>query len=311
MHSSESTADRRQPRVLVLGGTGFLGRSVCRQLIEHDTLVGGVTVATRETKNAAHLAGLARLEVAQVDVFDPAQLAPLIQRHDVVVNLVAILQGDERRFHRVHVELVEILSDLCNANGRPRIIHVSALGVGDHAPSMYLRSKTEGENRLKDAGVDATILRPSVIFGANDRFLNLFAQLLKFTPALPLACAHALFQPVWVEDVASAIARCVQLENVGRLYECVGPTVYELIELVRLTGRISNHPRPVLPLPSYLGRVQASLLECLPGEAMMSRDNLDSMKRPNVATGLPGLRDLGILASALEAIAPRYLSRAT
>lgn len=293
--------------MLVLGGTGFLGSSLCRQLASETDTRGRVTVATRNAEAAAHLRSLPRLDVVRVDVFDPTQLARLVERHDAVVNLVAILHGDASQFRHVHVDLVGTLANACKATGRPRVVHVSALGVGDKSPSMYLRSKSEGEARLKAANIDATILRPSVIYGANDRFLNLFANLLKFAPVFPLASAHALFQPVWVEDVAAAIARCLQSESGERVYECVGPKVYELIELVRLAGQLSNHPRPILPLPSALGRLQASMLERMPGKTLMSRDNLDSMSRPNVASGLPGLKELGIVASALEEIAPRYL----
>jgi NADH dehydrogenase len=138
--------------------------------------------------------------------------------------------------------------------------------------------------------------------------LNLFARLLQFAPALPLSCARALFQPVWVEDVAAGIVRCLRsTESGGRVYECVGPRVYELIDLVRLAGEWSGHRRPVFALPRSLGRLQALVLEKLPGETLMSRDNLKSTLIPNIASGLPTLRDLGIDATALEAIAPLYL----
>ncbi|MEO6747891.1 MAG: complex I NDUFA9 subunit family protein [Caldimonas sp.] len=294
--------------ILVLGGTGFLGRSLCRQLTAEGAHGRRVTVATRSLPAAQHLRKLPGLQVAQVNISEPAQLARLVKGHDAVVNLVAILHGDEATFRRIHVDLVGTLANVCKATGRSRVIHLSALGVGSGAPSLYLRSKSEGETYLKTAGVDATILRPSVIFGANDRFLNLFARLLRFSPVFPLACARALFQPVWVEDVAAGIVRCLQSpESIGRVYECVGPKVYELIELVRLAGEWSGHARPVLPLPRSLGELQASVLELMPGETLMSRDNLLSMLKPNIASGLPTLKDLGIEASALATIAPRYL----
>ena len=236
-------------------------------------------------------------------------LVDLVRRHDAVVNLVAILHGNAAMFERIHVGLVESLAHVCKLTGKPRVIHVSALGVGSDAPSLYLRSKTRGEACLNMGGIDATVLRPSVIYGESDRFLNLFATLLRFAPVLPLAGAHALFQPVWVEDVAAGIVRCLRSpQSIGRTYECVGPTVYELIELIRLTGKWSGHRRPIVPLPRTLGRWQALLLEMLPGGPLMSRDNLDSMLKANVASGLPNLSDLGIATSALDSVAPRYLS---
>jgi len=131
-------------------------------------------------------------------------------------------------------------------------------------------------------------------------------------PVIPLAGSQARFQPVWVEDVASAVVRCLDRpETIGKIYECAGPTPYTLSQLVRLAGRWSGHERPQLPLPAFAGRLQAMLMEWLPGEPMMSRDNIDSMRVPNVASGqLPGLADLGIQASALEAVAPAYLGPA-
>ena len=161
----------------------------------------------------------------------------------------------------------------------------------------------------RDSGLDVTVLRPSVIFGARDRFLNLFAQLQTLAPFVPLGGAHARFQPVWVEDVAEAVVRCLdQPATIGQVIECAGPQPYTLAELVQLAGRLSGHPRPVLPLPGALARLQALVMEWLPGEPLMSRDNVDSMKVPNVATaGQPGLAALGITASAVEGVAAGYL----
>ena len=305
---SHHAADAEGLRVLVLGGTGFLGRSLCRQLTSSGDGHVRVTVVTRNIAAADHLRWMPGLEVVQANVFDPPQLARLVRRHDVVVNLIAILHGNAASFSRVHVDLLATLANVCKVKRRPRVIHVSALGVGADAPSLYLRSKTEGETCLNTPGIDATVFRPSVMFGADDRFLNLFARFLRLAPVFPLAGARSLFQPVWVEDVAAGIVRCLRFpESAGRVYECVGPTIYPLIDLVRLTGRWSGHPRPVLALPASVGRLQASILERLPGPVLMSRDNLLSMSKPNVATGLPALSALGIDVSALELIAPHYL----
>jgi uncharacterized protein YbjT (DUF2867 family) len=297
--------------VLILGGTGFVGRSVCARLVACSGAAGGrVSVATRRFAHARPLQLLPTVEVIQADIQDPAQLRRLIKGCDAVVNLVAILHGSEAQFRRVHVELPRKIAQACLENGVRRLVHVSALGIGDVAPSRYLRSKAAGEAVLKAARLDLTLLRPSVIFGEGDRFLNLFATLQAFLPVLPLAGADAKFQPVWVEDVAAAIQKCIDdPKTVGMTLECAGPQVHTLAELAALAGRWAGHPRPVLALPDWCARLQALALECLPGEPLMSRDNLDSMRAPNVATGLlPGLDRLGIRASALEAIAPSYLA---
>ncbi len=296
------------PKALVLGGTGFVGRHVCEKL---QRAGWSVTVPTRRAVNAASVQHLPRLTVIEADVHDPAALARLLPGHDAVVNLVAILHGSEAAFERTHVELPRKIAAACLASGVRRLLHVSALGVVEDGPSMYQRSKARGEALLRAAGLDLTVLRPSVIFGAGDRFLNLFAQLQAVFPVMPLAGASARFQPVWVEDVASAVVACLQdAATAGQTYDCAGPEVLTLADLVRLAGRHGSRARPVLPLPMAVGRLQALMMELAPGEPLMSRDNLDAMRVDNVATGQhPGLSALGITPASVHAIAPTYLGQ--
>jgi len=182
--------------------------------------------------------------------------------------------------------------------------------VSPEAPSNYLRSKAEAEAILRAAPLQLSVLRPSVIFGAGDRFLNLFAALQSVFPVMPLAGVEARFQPVWVEDVSEAVLRCLERkDSIGMTYECAGPQVFSLGELVRLAGRLCGHARPLVPLPESLGQLQAAVMELMPGVPLMSRDNILSMRVPNVATGrLPGLDALGLQPSSLLAVAPSYLS---
>ncbi|MFM7849867.1 MAG: complex I NDUFA9 subunit family protein [Rubrivivax sp.] len=296
--------------VAVLGGTGFVGHAVCEHLVERSGGAGGrVVVPTRRLRHGLAIQSLPTVQLVQADVHDDQDLARVLAGCEAVVHLVAILHGSEAEFDRVHVQLPRRVAAACKAAGVRRAIHVSALGAATDAPSRYLRSKAAGEKVWRESGLDVTMLRPSVIFGARDRFLNLFAQLQALAPFVPLGGAHARFQPVWVEDVAKAVVRCLdQPATIGQVFECAGPQQFTLADLVRLAGRLSGHPRPVLPLPGALARLQALVMECLPGQPLMSRDNVDSMRVPNVATpGQPGLAALGVQASGVEGVAAGYL----
>ncbi len=302
--------------ILILGGTGFVGGHVCTKLLHRGW---EVTVPSRQPEPASAQRAEPSIKLVQADVHDEAALTRLLAGADAVVNLVAILHGSEAAFEHVHVELPKKLARACVAAGVRRLVHISALGAALDAPSMYQRSKARGEAALQAAAaagaLDLTLLRPSVIFGAQDKFLNVFAQLQRVFPVMPLAGADTRFQPVWVEDVAEAVQRCLQdPATIGQTYEACGPDVYTLRELVRRAGQWagvnSGRGRPVIGLPLALARLQAWLMEMAPGEPLMSRDNLDSMAVDNVASGrVPGLSALGISTAALAAIAPGYLRK--
>lgn len=304
-------------KILILGGSGFVGRHLCEKLMQCQWRV---TVPTRREANARDIQMLPLVDVAPVNVHDEAALTRLVAGHDAVVNLVAILHGTGEAFDQAHVQLPAKLARACAATGIKRVVHVSALGADarnpEGAPSMYLRSKGQGEVVLRQAELALTVLRPSVIFGAGDRFLNVFAGLQQVFPVIPLAASHSLFQPVWVEDVADGIVFCLQDKHThattGQTFEACGPEIFTLTQLVQLAGQFSGvnqgRGRPVIPLPAALGRLQARMMGWLPGEPLMSRDNLDSMQVPNIASGnLPGLEALGISPASLRAVAPTYL----
>lgn len=294
-------------KILILGGTGFVGSHLCEKLTR---LAWRSTVPTRRLAGAKHLWMLPLVDLFEADVHDEAALTRLVAGHDAVVNLVGILHGSEPAFARAHALLPQKLARACAAAGVRRVVHISALGAGIDAPSMYQRSKARGEEVLRAADLDLTVLRPSVIFGPEDKFLNLFARLQRVFPVIPLAGSAAKFQPVWVEDVAAAVVASLQERSSrGKTFEACGPQVLTLKELVQLAGRLCGRERPVISLPTALGRLQALLMELAPGEPLISRDNLDAMKVDNIASGLlPGLQALGITPTALSAIAPSYLS---
>ena len=319
-------------RILVLGGSGFVGTHVCEKLVRKEC---HITVPTRHEADAKNLLIYPFLDVLEFDVHDEAALTRVVAEHDAVVNLIAILHGNQATFDKVHVVLPQKLARACIAGGVKKLVHISALGANalqpQSAPSMYLRSKGQGEAVLiqaamgagagvgAQAGFDLTILRPSVIFGAEDKFLNLFASLQKVFPIMPLAGANSRFQPAWVEDVASAVVHSLEQDGAAtadapQIIEACGPDVFTLKELVQMSARLSGiregRGRPVIALPHWLGRLQAMLMELAPGQPLMSRDNLDSMQRDNVASGtLPGLQSLGITPAALEPIARDYLTQ--
>lgn len=312
-----------RPRsLLILGGTGFVGRALIHRLASDPAHAGTrLIVPSRRPAQAKALAMLPGVELVAADVHDPNTLARLLQGCDGVINLVAILHGDEASFEHTHVELPRKLVQAYQARqsaGVRRLIHVSALGVDEAsaelAPSMYLRSKARGEQVLRAAArsgqIDLSILRPSVIFGTEDRFVNLFASLQKLAPILPLAGAQARFQPVWVGDVAAALARCLSdPRTMHQTIECAGPEVLSLGDIVRRAGRWSGCERPIWPLPEALALLQARLMALLPGPTLMSPDNVLSMRMPNVANGQqPGLASLGIQATSMEAVMAPHLA---
>ena len=297
-------------KIVITGGTGFVGRSICEHLAAQNAACR-LVVPTRRLANGRSVQVLPTVDLVQADVHDPQAMAAVLQGADALVHLVAILHGDDAAFDRVHVQLPRGLAAACAQAGVRRVVHVSALGVGLQAPSAYLRSKAAGEGVWQQALAadgDLTILRPSVIFGADDRFTNLFARLSRLFPVLPLAGAGARFQPVWVGDVAQAVVQSLlQRPGPGPIVECAGPQVMTLQEIVQQVGAMAGCRRPVVPLPESAGLLQAAAMGLLPGEPMMSRDNVLSMRVPNVASGkLPGLRDLGITPQGLALLAPHF-----
>lgn len=294
--------------VLVAGGSGFVGRYVVSELVGRGCRV---LVPTRRRDKAKHLILLPTCEVVDADVHDDATLDRLVAGQDAVVNLVGILHGSEAQFERAHVTLTRRLLAACAANKVRRYLHMSALGADPRGPSMYQRSKGRAEEAVLASPLDWTIFGPSVIFGAEDNFLNLFARLAAIAPVLPIGGAEVKFQPVWVEDVAAAFVNCLDNEaSFGKSYELAGPKVYTLRELVRFAAEAAGHRRPVIALPDGIARLQARLMELAPGEPLLSRDNLDSMKRDNVASVQPYVPapELGIGPAPLEPEASLYLA---
>jgi uncharacterized protein YbjT (DUF2867 family) len=293
--------------VVLTGATGFVGQHLVTALsgMGHDC-----RVLTRSDKKQPQLLSLPRVQLRKTDLQSAADLSAALQGADAVINLIGILNEKGwggRGFRAAHIAPVQALIVACEANGIRRFIQLSALNAG-RGKSHYLRSKGAAEALLRNAPeIDETILQPAVIFGPGDSFLNRFASLLRFVPLLPLACPDAKMQPVWVGDVVAAIALCLDHRaTIGKTLELVGPEVFTLYQLVNMTARYKGWQRRVIGLPNWLSRLQAMIMDFVPGKPFSS-DNyhslqLDSTSRHNA------LLDLGILPARMDTWVPQYLS---
>jgi uncharacterized protein YbjT (DUF2867 family) len=298
----------RHTQVLVIGGSGFIGRYVVNFLIERGCRV---LVPARRRDKAKHLIVFPTCDVVEASVHDDTQLDRLVAGQHAVINLVGILQGSAADFARAHSDLTRRIVEACQRHKVRRYLHMSALGADPNGPSKYQRSKGEAEAHVRASHLDWTMFQPSVVFGPEDRFLNTFAKLAALAPVIPLAGADVRFQPVWVEDVARAFVNA--LDNpatYGKSYELAGPKVYTLRQLVEFAAAAGGHPRKVIGLPDSVARLQARLMELAPGEPLLSQDNLDSMKRDNVASVQPfaPAPELGIAHTPMEPEASLYLA---
>jgi uncharacterized protein YbjT (DUF2867 family) len=290
--------------ILVLGGSGFVGRHVVEQLVARGFRV---VVPTRRVDKARTLQVLPTINLVAADVRRADVLARLVGGSAVVINLVGILNETRAAtFRNAHVDFARAVTSACQATGVRRLIHMSALNADPAGPSQYLRSKGEAEAIVTASGLDWTVFRPSVIFGREDQFLNLFATLLRYVPVVALASPDARFQPVFVDDVAHCIVEALRLPaTIGRIYPLCGPNVYTLRQLVRYAGAVTGKSRPIIGLGSALGTLQASVLEHLPGK-LLTRDNLASMRKDSTCDG-ESVAAFGIVPQTLESVVPSYL----
>ena len=286
--------------ILLIGGNGFVGRVIAAQL----QLAGySVLIPTGHLAAARELRMLPKVHVEDADIHDFDELQSLcgrIDKNGAVINLVGVLHDKPAQpygkvFKAAHVDLPKNIITATQLHGLKRYLHMSALGADSNGPSMYQRSKGDGEAAVKASNLDWTIFRPSVIFGAQDQFINLFSKLTKLFPAMPLANHQAKFQPVSVDDVASAFVKSLSMpQTIHQSYDLVGPTVYTMKEIVEFAARRAKTSCAIIPVPAFVGYLQALAFEFLPGPTLMSRDNIASMQLPNTlpANGVDALTDV-------------------
>jgi uncharacterized protein YbjT (DUF2867 family) len=293
--------------VCIVGGSGFVGRAIADQLSSQGVRV---RVMTRQRPRAMPLTVLPTVEIVVADPHDTRSLARAFDGMDAVINLVGILhEGGGETFERCHVELPRKVVEACHSAGVEQLLHMSALGASETGPSKYQRSKGAGEQAVRRAAnaLPVTILRPSVIFGEGDRFLNTFATLARFFPVIPLAGARTRFQPIWVEDVARCFVDLLgNTRGFGQAFEVCGPRQYTLEELVRFVGTTIGRRPAIVPLSGALATLQATMLGLLPGKPM-TRDNLASMSVDNVCSQpFPAL--FAFKPAPMEAVVPAYMA---
>jgi uncharacterized protein YbjT (DUF2867 family) len=296
----------------VFGGSGFIGRYVVRNLAREGWLVRAAVRRPDEALFLKTSGAIGQITPIPANIRDRASVVRAVAGADAVINLVGILyESGRQRFKAVQTEGARIIAEEAAKAGARRLVHFSAIGADASSGSAYARSKAEGEAAVRQAFPNTTILRPSIVFGAEDEFFNRFAQMAMLSPALPLiGGGRTRFQPVYVGDVAEAVMKVIENpEASGKTYELAGPRVYSFAELMRLMLQETGRKRLLMPVPFPIASLMGAVMQCLPSP-QLTADQVRLLKRDNVpSAGSAGLTDLGITPTAVEAIIPTYLDR--
>ncbi|HLI19633.1 MAG TPA: complex I NDUFA9 subunit family protein [Stellaceae bacterium] len=299
-------------RITILGASGFVGRYIVRDLAREGAVIAACCRHARSAGFLRPMGDVGQIGTFSADLTDERALAAVIAGADTVVNAVGILyERGKQRFAALHSEGPARVAALAKAAGVKRLVHFSALGAAAQSTSSYGRTKAAGEAAIRAAFPAATVLRPALIFGPEDNFFNRFAALARFSPALPLIGGGATkFQPVYVGDVAAAVAAVLAREDSqGKTYDLAGPAVFTLKQLFELILRVIQRKRLLVPVPFALAGLEAFFLEWAP-RPLLTRDQVRMLRHDTVAApGVPGLAELGIVPTALELVLPSYLDR--
>ena len=301
-----------QKIIAIFGAGGFIGKHLMRELTKLDYRI---KVATRSPYLKGYLktqGNPGQIELFETNIFDLDSIKEVLNNCNFVINLVGILyETRKQKFDAVHSYFPDLLSKACSELGIEKLIHVSALGIKEKHPSKYMQSKLEGENKIRENFSGSKILRPSVIFGQEDKFFNTFAQIAQFSPMLPLiGGGKTKFAPIYVGDVAKAIVRALEINNSeSEIYELGGPKEYSFKELMKILLTEIKKKRFLVSIPWGIARFQSYFLQMLPNP-LLTPDQVELLKHSNIVTGnYPTLKDLGITGTEIQNILPKYIYR--
>ena len=301
-----------QKIIAIFGAGGFLGKHLMRELTKLDYRI---KVATRNPYLKGYLKPLGspgQIELFKTNIFNPKDVKNILENCDLVINLVGILyESKNQKFNEIHSEFPNMLSNLCNEIGIRNLVHVSALGIKEKHSSIYMQSKFKGEKNIQENFKPSVILRPSVVFGPEDKFFNTFASIAQFSPIIPLiGGGKTKFSPIYVGDVVKAIVKSLELNNSKPLiYELGGPENYSFKELMEILLKHIKKKRFLVNVPFELAKFNSYFLQILPNP-LLTADQVEILKHDNIVMGShPTLKDLGINGTNIESILPKYIYR--
>jgi NADH dehydrogenase len=301
-----------QKIISIFGAGGFLGKYLIRQLTKLDYRI---KIATRNPYLKGYLKPLGnpgQIELFKTNIFDEEDVRRVLKNSDLAINLVGILyETRKQKFKQIHSHFPYLLTNLCNELRIKNLVHVSALGVKEKHSSEYMKSKFEGEKNIKENFKPSVILRPSIVFGPEDKFFNTFASLTQFSPFLPLiGGGKTKFAPIYVGDVAKAIVKALELNNFKpKIYELGGPKNYSFKELMEILLIEIKKKRFLVPIPFRFAKFQSYFLQMMPNP-LLTPDQVELLKHNNIVSGdYPTLKDLGIIGIPIQNILSKYIYR--
>ena len=294
--------------ITVFGGTGFIGRNLIGKIAKKGFKI---VVPTRNPYLHGYLKPMGdpgQIEVLKFNPFDFSNLDEFIKSSEIVINCIGVLyEKKNQKFDHVHHLFPKFLSSILDKEITKKFIHISALGVNKNSNSLYIKSKFQGEEAVINNFKNSIILRPSIVFGTNDSFFNLFNKLINILPIIPLAGSKTKFQPCYVGDVTDAIIKIIEQVNLNSIYELGGPKIYTFKELIETLLVSLKKKRLIVELPDFAARVQAKVMQLLPNP-LLTEDQLEILKSDNVCSNqYPGFKELGISARTVEIILPNYI----